>query len=113
MSPTAECAAHTLSINLKANASFPAGRVSLVIAGQSPVVGRQEVLVVRISVPDRGDVAATTIEYDDGTFYAAQPRVTGTRFCKNAKGTGFNAGGRYFGDAARGNCLGQMRVKDY
>ena len=49
----------------------------------------------------------------DFTFYAAQPRVTGTRFCKNAKGTGFNAGGRYFGDAARGNCLGQMRVRDY
>lgn len=43
------------------------------------------------------------------------PRVSnGSIFCTSAKGTGINANGAYFGDAAgRGNCLGQMRVKAY
>lgn len=49
----------------------------------------------------------------DYVLYAAKPPVTGTHFCKSPKGTGMNAGGKYFGDAPRGNCLGQMRVKDY
>lgn len=46
-------------------------------------------------------------------LYGAKPPITGTRFCRNARGTGMNANGKYFDSAARGNCLGQMRVKDY
>jgi hypothetical protein len=58
---------------------------------------------------------------DDKTFYAVPIIPRGKIFCTDAKGTGTNAprmlpGGKsvpgLFGDAPRGNCLGQMKVKD-
>lgn len=55
----------------------------------------------------------------DGKHYFVKlmPLPVGKGFCKTAAGTGWNARGRslppFFGDAERGNCLGQMRVKDW
>jgi len=56
------------------------------------------------------------------TFYAVPFLPEGNIFCRSNKGTGYNApttaaNGRpglpgMFGNAERGNCLGQMRIKD-
>jgi hypothetical protein len=49
----------------------------------------------------------------DFEIFAAKTPVVGTRFCGSAVGTGYNAEGKYYGNAAAGNCMGQFHVKDY
>jgi hypothetical protein len=46
-------------------------------------------------------------------IFAAKPPVIGTRFCASAVGTGYNAKGKYYGNASAGNCMSQFHVKDY
>jgi len=50
-------------------------------------------------------------------YYSAGQTAPGTLFCTSPAGTGINAADHrpapLFGDAARGNCLGMMRVRDY
>jgi hypothetical protein len=53
------------------------------------------------------------MRYDNvGTPLSAIPEKPGTDMCTSAAGTGYNAGGQRFRDAAdkRGNCKGQIRV---
>lgn len=53
------------------------------------------------------------MRYDNvGTPVLKIPEKPGTSLCTSAAGTGYNAGGKYFKDAAakRGNCKGQIRV---
>jgi len=53
------------------------------------------------------------MRYDNvGTPLSKIPEKPGTSMCSSATGTGYNAGGKYFQDAAakRGNCKGQIRV---
>lgn len=45
------------------------------------------------------------------TYRSVPPMPQGTSFCRSGKGTGINATG-FFGDAPKGNCLGQIKVKD-
>ncbi|MHB0939467.1 MAG: hypothetical protein ACYC6A_23990 [Armatimonadota bacterium] len=51
------------------------------------------------------------------TYYAAGQTTPGTLFCTSPAGTGINAADHkpapLFGNAARGNCLGMMKVRDY
>lgn len=49
----------------------------------------------------------------DFEIFAAKPPVVGTRFCTSAVGTGYNAKGKYYGNASAGACMSQFHVKDY
>ena len=53
------------------------------------------------------------MRYDNvGTTLSRIPEIPGTDLCTSAAGTGYNANGQRFGNAAdkRGNCRGQIRV---
>jgi hypothetical protein len=60
-----------------------------------------------------GDVGCV-MRYDNtGTTIAGfRPEVIGSALCTSAAGTGYNAQGQHFGNAAakRGNCTGQIRI---
>lgn len=61
----------------------------------------------------RSGVINCVMRYDNaGTRVQVLPEFPGTRLCTSAVGTGYNAGGARFGNAAanRGNCTGQIRV---
>ncbi len=69
---------------------------------------------------DLGCIIAYTARYqwyfeqasDRTLVYRAVPLLPqGKHFCTSGKGTGINAKG-FFGDSRKGNCLGQIRVKD-
>jgi hypothetical protein len=45
-------------------------------------------------------------------YFEVPPLMPGKIFCRDNKGTGINAGGQYFGNAIKGNCLSQIKLKD-
>ena len=46
------------------------------------------------------------------TFFYEVPIIPlGNRLCTFSNGTGINAGGKYFGDAPRGKCVEQLKLK--
>ncbi|HET9744434.1 MAG TPA: hypothetical protein VFP97_01910 [Chitinophagaceae bacterium] len=50
---------------------------------------------------------------DFAHIYNQEPLLTlGKIFCKSKNGSGINATQLYFGDAARGNCLGQLKLRN-
>lgn len=50
---------------------------------------------------------------DFAHIYNQQPLLTlGKIFCRSKNGTGINATQLYFGDAARGNCLSQLKLRN-
>ena len=53
-----------------------------------------------------------TVGVDGAYIFNQEPLLTlGRSFCTTDKGTGINATHLYFGDAAKGNCVGQIKLK--
>ena len=61
----------------------------------------------------RSGNVSCVMRYDNiGTPLSREPEAIGSILCTSAAGTGYNANGQHFQDAAtnRGNCKGQIRI---